>query len=86
MTAVQESTEDRFQARIAGLLEAVVTGAPGIAYVIGGAITAIFDPRTAFAVAGGGVLVVLLAGVVVLRASRAARVRPVPAPAGESAA
>ncbi|HEV3000376.1 MAG TPA: MFS transporter [Solirubrobacteraceae bacterium] len=80
VTAIQESTEERFQGRIAGLLEAVGTGAPGIAYVLGGAITAVFDPRTAFAVGGAGVLVVLAVGGTLLRGSRERRGAPIPAP------
>jgi MFS family permease len=85
VTAVQETTEERFQGRVSGLLEAVVTGAPGIAYVLGGAITALFDPRTAFAVAGAGVLVVLVVGVALVRAAGGGDRGPLPAPVSEPA-
>ncbi|HEX2085283.1 MAG TPA: MFS transporter [Solirubrobacteraceae bacterium] len=84
VTAVQEATDERFQARVAGLLEAMVTGAPGAAYVLGGTLTALFDPRTAFAVGGVGVLLVLVAAVLVLlrRGTATARVAaPAPEPA-----
>jgi MFS family permease len=59
VTAVQEATEERFQARIAGLLEAIATGAPGLGFLAGGAITALLSPRAAFAAAGAGVLLLL---------------------------
>ena len=74
-TAVQEATSEEFQARVSGVLESIVTGAPGIAFVLGGTITAVFDARTAFSVGGAGVLLVLLAAVWQLR-SRAVRLRP----------
>jgi MFS family permease len=76
VTAVQETTEDEFQGRVAGLLEAVVTGAPGIAFVLGGAITTLFDPRTAFAVAGTGVLLVVVIGAFLLRGLAGTRITP----------
>ena len=67
VTAMQEATEERFQTRVAGLFEAVTTGAPGLGFLLGGLIATLLSPRAAFAVSGGGVLVVLLVGVVVLR-------------------
>lgn len=67
VTALQEATEDRFQARVAGVLEAVMTAAPGLGFLLGGSITAVLSPRIAFAVAGGGVLLVLLFGATMLR-------------------
>ena len=67
VTALQEATEDRFQARVAGLLEAVLAAAPGIGFLLGGALTALLDPRAAFTAAGGGVLLVLLAGALLVR-------------------
>lgn len=87
VTAVQESTEDRYQGRVAGLLEAIITGAPGAAFVLGGAITAIFEPRMAFAVGGAGVLVVLIIAAAMLRGVPSARLAaPAPARPGESPA
>lgn len=67
MTALQEATEERFQARIAGLLEGILAAAPGAGFLIGGALTALLSPRAAFAAAGIGVLGVLLIGTVALR-------------------
>lgn len=84
VTAVQEATDERFQARVAGLLEAIATGAPGIGFVAGGAITALMSPRAAFAVAGAGVLLLLgVASLLVLRgaATGAGPVEPEPEPA-----
>jgi predicted MFS family arabinose efflux permease len=64
MTALQESTPDDLQARITGLLESVTSATTGIGFLIGGIITAITTPPTAFAVSGIGVaLLVLLAAV-----------------------
>ena len=86
VTALQEATADDFQARVAGLFEAVATIAPGLGFLIGGLITAALSPRIAFAVSGGGVLVLLLVGALVLARDRAARGpvvphEPVPEPA-----
>lgn len=67
MSTVQALTEDRFQARVAGLLESIAVAMPGIGFVAGGIITELLDPRAGFAVAGGGVLAVLLLAVAVLR-------------------
>jgi MFS family permease len=64
MTALQESTPDDLQARITGLLESVTSATTGIGFLIGGIITAVTSPPTAFAVSGIGVsLLVLLAAV-----------------------
>ena len=83
VTALQEATEDRFQARVAGLLEAVITLAPGAGFLMGGVLTALLSPRAAFAVSGAGVLLVLLAGGAVLAAlglHRSGTQAPQPAP------
>jgi MFS family permease len=71
VTAVQEATTERFQARVAGLLEAIASTAPGIGFVAGGGIATLLSPRASFAVAGAGVLVLLVIGcAVVLRGRR----------------
>jgi MFS family permease len=67
VTALQEATPERFQARVAALFEAVATAAPGLGFVLGGAVTALLSPRASFAVAGGGVLLTLAIGAVLLR-------------------
>ena len=67
MSTVQGLTNERFQARVAGLLESIAVAMPGLGFVLGGVITAFFDPRAGFAVAGLGVLVVVLLAVPLLR-------------------
>ena len=56
MTALQEGTPADYQARITGLMESLGAAMPGVGYLLGGALVALGSPRTAFAVAGGGVL------------------------------
>jgi MFS family permease len=62
MTALQESTPDDLQARVTGLLESLTSATTGVGFLLGGVITAVASPPTAFAVSGiGVVLLVLLA-------------------------
>lgn len=68
MQAVQELTEQRFQARTVGLLESLSAALPGIGFVVGGALAQLAAPRAAFAVGGVGLLVMAAAGVGLLRA------------------
>ena len=67
ISTVQHLTADAFQARVAGLLESIAVAMPGLGFVLGGVVTELFDPRAGFALAGGGVLVVLVAAVPLLR-------------------
>jgi MFS family permease len=67
VTAVQELTRATYQARVLALLEALASAMPGVGFVIGGAIAAIFEPRAAYAVAGVGVVLVLLGAAAALR-------------------
>ncbi len=67
MTAVQAVTAAPYQARVVAMLEAIASAMPGVGFVIGGAVAALADPRAAFAVAGAGVLVVLLGAFAILR-------------------
>lgn len=76
VTAIQEATADAFQARVAGVLEGVNTAGPGLGFVLGGAIAAVFDPRVTLALAGAGIVVVA----VWLLLARAAVPAPAPAP------
>ncbi|HEV2062295.1 MAG TPA: hypothetical protein VGR12_05530, partial [Solirubrobacteraceae bacterium] len=81
VTALQEATHDRFQARVAALLEAVMAIGPGIGFLTGSIITALLSPRVAFAVAGGGVLcVVAIAAAVLARRRIVAPVAVTPDP------
>jgi MFS family permease len=59
MTALQEKTPPAYQARITGLMESLGAAMPGVGYLLGGVIAAVASPRTAFAVAGIGVLVIV---------------------------
>ena len=62
MTALQESTPDDLQARITGLLESLTSATTGIGFLLGGVITAIASPPTAFAISGFGVVLLVLLG------------------------
>jgi MFS family permease len=59
VTAVQELTRAAYQARVLALLEALASAMPGVGFLAGGAITAIFEPRLSYAIAGAGVIAVL---------------------------
>lgn len=61
MTALQEQTPPDYQARITGLMESLGAAMPGVGYLLGGAIVAAWSPRTAYAVAGAGLLVLVVA-------------------------
>jgi MFS family permease len=73
MTALQEATPSDYQARVVGLLESALAAMPGVGYLIGGVLTAVGSPRTAYAVAGIGTLVLVLAAMVALRSMRLGR-------------
>ena len=62
MTALQESTPHDLQARITGLLESIASAMTGVGFLIGGIVTALFSPPTAFAVSGIGVVLLVLLG------------------------
>ena len=67
VTSVQELTRAAYQARVLSLLEALASAMPGIGFLLGGSIAAIFEPRVSYAVAGAGVLAVLAVAAVRLR-------------------
>lgn len=67
VTAVQELTRATYQARVLALLEALASAMPGVGFLLGGAIAAIFAPRASYAVAGAGVLAVLGLAAISLR-------------------
>lgn len=75
VTALQEATPPEYQARVVGLLESSLAAMPGIGYLIGGALTVLGSPRTAYAVAGIGTLVLALVAMVALRQMRLDRLR-----------
>ena len=70
MTALQERTPADYQARITGFMESIGAAMPGVGYLLGGAIVALADPRAAYAVAGVGVLLLVLAAIPFARGSR----------------
>jgi hypothetical protein len=68
VTGLQEATPIDLQARVVGLLESLNAALPGVGFLVGAVIATAATPRTAYAVAGGGVLVlVVLAMVLRLR-------------------
>ena len=75
VTALQEATPPDYQTRVVGLLEACLSAMPGVGYLIGGALTLAGSPRTAYAVAGIGTLMLVFAGIVMLRRMRLDRPR-----------
>ena len=77
MTMLQEATAENMQARVVGYLESIGAAVPGLGFLVGGLLTSLTSPPTAYAVAGAGVMVLLLVAAVVMRGSLAA-------PAGET--
>jgi predicted MFS family arabinose efflux permease len=78
-TAIQEAVAPAFQARVMSFYEAVSTAAPGIGYLIGGALGTLAGGRAAFVVAGLGVFAVV-AVVVAARPWRALDIQPTAPP------
>ena len=60
MTALQEHTARDYQARISGMMESLGAAMPGVGFLLGGTIVALSSPRVAYAVAGTGLLVLLV--------------------------
>jgi MFS family permease len=59
VSAVQEMTSERMQARVMSVLESVGAAMPGVGYLLGGLVATALDPRATFLVAGIGVLAVV---------------------------
>jgi len=83
--AVQERIADEFQARVMGLVESLTASCYGAGFLVGGALTALADPRAALAFSGVGVLVAVAATARLVRPERSAAaqtearaLRPVP--------
>jgi len=57
-TALQEQVEEAWMAMMMSLNESILQAVPGAGIVVGGAITAITNPRVALAVAGSGALLI----------------------------
>jgi MFS family permease len=67
MSAVQELTASRYQARVVGLLESLGRIMPGIGFLLGGVIAELLSPRASFVAAGVGALTVLAVAVPLLK-------------------
>lgn len=74
ISAVQELTGAKMQARVLSVLESIGAAMPGIGYMLGGLIASGFGPRTTFTVAGVGVLAIALLSAVGLRSGWTGRV------------
>lgn len=59
MTAVQERVSDAYQARVSGLVEALMTAAVGVGFLAGGTIAALAGARATYLTAGLGGLAVV---------------------------
>jgi hypothetical protein len=81
VTAVQERIPLTRQAAVMSVLEAINWLMPAVGFVIGGAVTVLYSPRVAYLVAGGGVVLVLIA--FALRPIDGVRFAPVPEPEPE---
>ena len=66
ISAVQELTTQGMQARVMSVLESIGAAMPGVGYLLGGLIATGADPRTAFLVAGVGVLAIVAIAVPIL--------------------
>jgi MFS family permease len=89
MSAVQELTASRYQARVVGLLESIGRIMPGVGFILGGVIAELLSPRASFVAAGLGALGVLLVAVPLLRSADwrpepEARVAPDHAPGADA--
>jgi predicted MFS family arabinose efflux permease len=59
MTAVQERVSDAYQARVSGLVEALMTTAVGVGFLAGGTVAALAGARATYVAAGVGGLAVI---------------------------
>jgi MFS family permease len=66
VSAVQELTAAKMQARVLGTLESVTSATPGLGYVLGGLIASVWSPRATFVVAGAGVIAIVVASALLL--------------------
>jgi predicted MFS family arabinose efflux permease len=69
LTVVQERTADVYQARVGALYETVASVAPGLGFVLGGAVAATMSPRVVYLLAGAGALTALAWAAATLRSA-----------------
>lgn len=62
VSAVQELTAQRMQARVMSVLESIGAAMPGVGFVVGGLVATSLSPRATFLVAGIGVLAIVAVG------------------------
>src|SRR3954453_11283746 len=60
ISAVQELTAERMQARVMSVLESIGAAMPGVAFALGGLIAALASPRMTFLAAGSGVIAIVV--------------------------
>ena len=78
LTALQAATAPERQAVVMSLFEVLGTVMPGFGFALGGVIASVWSPRTAYAVAGAGVLALVAIGLVAVRRYRARQPRDPP--------
>jgi MFS family permease len=59
VSAIQELTAARMQARVISVLESAGSATPGIGYLLGGLIATAYSPRATFFVAGAGIALIV---------------------------
>jgi MFS family permease len=64
LTALQEATPASMLARTMALFESIGTVMPGVGFVLGGVVAAVVSARAAYAIAGAGVLLLVLTALV----------------------
>lgn len=84
MTTLQEATPLELHARVTGIMESLSRFAPGVGFLLGGLLVNAFSPRTAFAAAGAGVLLLVAIGTLAALAT-GRRLTPRQSPEGPSA-
>jgi hypothetical protein len=67
VNAVQEATSTSMQARVLAVLEAIGAALPAVGFALGGVVATLGSPRTAYVVAGAGVVLALAAAAAWLR-------------------
>jgi len=60
ISAVQELTAERMQARVMSVLESIGAAMPGVGFAVGGVIAALVSPRMTFLAAGSGVIAIVV--------------------------
>jgi MFS family permease len=73
LTALQEATPASMLARTMALFESIGTVMPGVGFVLGGVVAAVVSARAAYAIAGGGVLLIAVIAAPAVRGLRTER-------------